>query len=98
MLPQETEVVEKAPIVFPHVYFTAIDGQEFGMPRERVIHYETYHEKDSEGDKILDHGKTFVNFESPNHKSKGSLHAIIDMPMQVFRDHIMRVAYEGKDD
>ena len=83
-------------VVFPFVHFTSIEGQEFGMPREHVLHYETYHEKDEAGNKVFDHDKTFVNFVSPNHNSKGSLHTIVEMPVQVFRDIVMRPAYEGK--
>ena len=90
-----TEEDVTVPTVFPHIHFTSADGVEFGMPRERVIHYETYHEKDADDNKVYDNARTFVNFMSPNHKSKGSLHAVVNMPMQAFREHVMRPAYEG---
>lgn len=91
-----TEANVTAPVVFPFVQFTNTEGVEFGMERSRVLHYETYHEKDADGNKVYDHNKTFVNFLSPNHKSKGSLHAAVDMPLQAFIDHVMRPAYEGQ--
>jgi hypothetical protein len=80
-------------VVFPYVSFTSIDGKEFLLARERVIHAETYA---SDGE--FDHSKTFVNFVSPNHKSKGALHAVVDMPVEVFRDTVIRPAYEGNRD
>ncbi len=93
-----TEVDVTTPVVFPHVSFTNVEGKEFVIPRERIIHSETYCEKDEDGYEVLDHSRTFVNFTSPNHKSKGSLHAVLDMPLRVFREHVMRVAYEGPVD
>lgn len=80
-------------VVFPFVAFTNIDGKQFDIARDRVLHYETY-----ERDGVLDASKTFVNFMSPNHKSKGSLHAVVDMPIHVFRECVMRPAYEGSTD
>ncbi len=90
-----TEADVTTPVIFPLVTFTNIEGKEFMIRRERILHSETYCEKDEDGYEILDHSKTFVNFTSPNHKSKGSLHAIVNMPLAVFRDQIMRPAYEG---
>lgn len=94
-LPSEADTIT-TPVVFPFVHFTSVEGQEFGMPRDHVLHYETYHEKDKDGNKVFDHDRTFVNFVSPNHNSKGSLHAIVDMPLQVFRNCVMRPAYDGE--
>lgn len=82
--------------VFPHVKFTNTDGKVFGMPRERIIHYETYWTRDADGNEVLHPDKTFVNFVSPNHKSKGNLHAVVDMPVEMFYNHVMRPAYEGR--
>ena len=76
--------------IFPFVTFTNIEGKEFVIERERIKHSETYSKND-----VLDHSKTFVNFLSPNHKSKGCLHAIVDMPIQAFRDLVLRPAFEG---
>jgi len=90
-----TETNMTAPIVFPHVYFTNIEGKEFVIHRDRILHSETYCQKDENGYEVLDPDKTFVNFVSPNHKSKGTLHAIINMPLKVFRESILRIAYEG---
>ena len=78
--------------VFPMVSFTNVDGKEFVLPRERIIHIETYQNGDD-----LDPSKTFVNFTSPNQKSKGALHAVVDMPVAHFRDSVMRPAYEGEE-
>lgn len=83
-------------IVVPHVVFTSIDGKDFGMPVERIIHYETFCTRDANGNEILDKTKTFVNFVSPNPKSKGSLHAIVDMSVDEFFREVIRPAYEGK--
>ena len=81
------------PVVFPYVVFTNTEGKQFDIARDRILHYETY-----ERDGVLDPNKTFVNFKSPNHKSKGSLHAVVDMPVDMFRTMVMRPAYEGSTD
>lgn len=92
----ETHTTEIVPVT-PFVRFTNIDGKSFCMPRERIIHIETYHSgKDMNGKEILDHSKTYVNFVSPHPKSKGPLHAVVDMPEQVFYDQVIRPAYEGR--
>ena len=89
-------VVEKTiPVVFPYVSFTNIEGKEFCIERSRLLHSETYCYKDEYGQDKLDHSKTFVNFESPNCKSKGSLHTIVDMPLSTFRNTIICPAYGG---
>lgn len=75
--------------VFPYVSFTSVEGKDFLIARERIIHCETY---STDGE--FNHALTFVNFTSPNHKSKGLLHAVIDMPIEIFRD-VLRIAYEG---
>ena len=90
-----TEKDVTTPVVFPFVQFTNTDGVEFGIERSRILHYETYHSKDENGNKVYDHDKTFVNFVSPNDKGKSSIHAAVDMPLQAFIDHVMRPAYEG---
>lgn len=79
-------------VVFPYVTFTNVEGKTFTLPRERIIHTETYQAKDD----VLDHDKTFVNFESPNPHSKGTLHAVIDMPLMVFRESVLRPAWCGE--
>ena len=78
--------------IFPYVSFTSIEGKDFLLARERVVHCETY-----SVDGEFDHGRTFINFTSPNHKSKGLLHAVIDMPLEIFRD-VLRISYEGNRD
>jgi len=78
--------------VFPLVSFTNLEGKEFVIPRERIIHIETYQDGEN-----LDHSKTFVNFTSPNNKSKSALHAVVDMPIAQFRKFVMRPAYEGSN-
>jgi hypothetical protein len=93
MIPAEADVTTIL-VVFPFVTFTNIEGKEFMIRRERILHSETYCRKDEDGREVLDPDKTFVNFVSPNHKSKGSLHAVIDMPLKIFRDHVVRPAYE----
>lgn len=80
-----------APTVLPFVSFTSVEGKDFVLARDRIIHCETYTSPDGDFDRT----KTFVNFTSPNHKSKGALHAIVDMPIEVFRDLVIRPAYEG---
>lgn len=82
-------------VVFPYVTFTNVEGKEFTLPRERIIHTETYHTKDVNGVDVLDHDKTFVNFESPNPHSKGTLHAVVDMPLAHFREFALRPAWSG---
>ena len=84
------EYTETVTTVFPMVSFTNMEGKEFVIPRGRILHAETY-----ESDGVLDHGKTFVNFESPNPKSKGVLHAVVDMSLNDFRRLVLRPAYEG---
>ena len=79
-----------APNVFPFVTFTSVDGKMFVLPRERIIHVETY--QDKEGN--LDESKAFVNFLSPNHKSKGALHAVVDMSAEDFRNTVLRPAWQ----
>lgn len=93
-----TEANVTTPVVFPFVQFTNTEGVEFDIERSRVMHYETYHEKDEYGNKVYDHNKTFVNFKNPNSKKTGSLYAVVDMPLQAFREHVMRPAYEGQTD
>jgi len=79
-------------IVFPFVSFTNTEGKKFCIPRERIIHIETY-TKTVNGDDVLT-DKTYVNFTSPNPKSKGSLYAVVDMPVEIFRDTVLKPAYE----
>jgi len=85
-----SEIVTTVP-VFPMVSFTNVDGKEFVLPRERILHIETYQNGEE-----LDHDKTFVNFTSPNQKSKGALHAVVDMSVSDFRERVMRPAFEGR--
>lgn len=77
--------------VFPFVSFTNVEGKEFCIARERVLHVETYQDKDGN----LNPDRTFVNFASPNPSSKGPLHAVVDMPVNVFREACIKPAYEG---
>lgn len=92
----ETQTTEIVPVT-PFVTFTNVDGKSFCIPRERIIHVETYHTgKDENGKEILDYAKTYVNFMSPHPKSKGPLHAVVDMPVEVFRDQVIRPAYQGR--
>ena len=76
--------------IFPFVSFTNTEGKKFVIERERILHSETY-----ATDGGFDHSKTFVNFKSPNCQSKSNLHAIIDMPIDVFREVVLRPAWEG---
>lgn len=87
-----TSTVERdtIPVVFPYVSFTSDEGKQFLLARERIVHCETF-----SIDGKFDHSKTFINFVSPNHKSKGMLHAVVDMPLEAFRDLVIRPAYEG---
>jgi len=82
-------------VVFPYVTFTNVEGKEFTLPRERILHTETYQTKDADGVDVLVHGKTFVNFESPNPHSKGVLHAVVEMPLEMFREQVLRPAWYG---
>ena len=95
MFTETTEIVTVP--VFPFVTFTSVDGKDFCIPREHIIHTETYSTgKDATtGKDVLDHTKTYVNFKSPNPKSKGPLHTVVDMPVDIFRDEVLRPAYEG---
>lgn len=82
------------PMIFPYVVFTNVDGKGFIIERSRITHSETYCYRDGNtGQEVLDASKTFVNFKSPNHKSKGSLHAVVDMPLEVFREAVLKAAY-----
>lgn len=92
---ESTETVTRP--VFPMVSFTNLEGKEFVVQRERILHCETCHTKDVNGNEVLDESKTFVNFESPNPKSKGVLHAVVDMPLAQFREFALRPAYEGRN-
>ena len=87
---ESTETVTRP--IFPMVSFTNLEGKVFVIQRERILHTETY-----EVDGELDPSKTFVNFESPNPKSKGVLHAVVDMPVAQFREFALRPAYEGRN-
>ena len=92
----EQTITETTPI-FPFVSFTNVDGKWFCFPRERLVHAETYHEgKDENGRENLVSNKTFVSFENHNPKGRGPLHAVVDMPLEVFRDQVIRPAYEGR--
>lgn len=92
-----TETAEVRPGVFPFVSFTNTDGKMFVIHRDRIIHTETYQcpPGSPTEEAELDHKMTFVNFSSPNHKSKGALHAVVGMSVEDFRDKVMRPAYEG---
>jgi len=83
--------------VFPYVTFVNVDGKAFTLPRERIIHTETYQTKDANGVDVLDHDKTFVNFESPNPHSKSTLHAVVDLPLMEFRESVLRPAWCGEE-
>ena len=76
--------------VFPFVTFTNLDGKTFCIPRERIIHVETY----QQGQDELDQDKTYVRFISPDPKSRGPLHAVVDMPLEIFRDEKLKVAWQ----
>jgi len=89
-------IIEKTTsVIFPYVSFTNVDGKEFCIERSRLLHAETYCYKDDKGRDQLDYSKTFVNFKSPNCKTKGSLHAIIAISLEDFRNQILQPAFEG---
>lgn len=92
-MPITTVEHQTASVVFPYVSFTSIEGKQFLLARDRIIHCETF-----SVDGEFDHSKTFVNFVSPNHKSKGALHAVVNMPIEAFRDLVIRPAYENNRD
>jgi len=79
--------------VFPFVSFTNVEGKQFCIPRESVIHTETYCARVGDRE-VPDSNKTYVNFKSPNPKSKGALHAVVDMPLELFREQVLRPAYQ----
>ena len=81
------------PSVFPFVTFTNLKGKQFCLPRDRIIHTETYSDP---GSQDKDPTKTYVHFENPNPKGKGPLYAVVDMPLTIFRDQVLRPAYESK--
>ena len=81
--------------IFPFVSFVSVTGKDFCIPRENIIHTETFSTKDEHGNEVLDHTKTFVNFTSPNPNSKGALHATVDMPIKRFRNMRLKPAWEG---
>jgi hypothetical protein len=81
--------------VCTHVFFTNTDGKDFGMPRERIIHYETYCSRNDEGEEVFYSDKTYVNFMNPNGKKGNLLHAVVNMPVRMFYDQVIRPAYEG---
>ncbi len=89
----KTEVIP----IFPFVSFTNVDGRKYCIPRERIIHTETYVIQGAHSVETLTN-KTYVRFVSPDPKSKGPLFAIVDMPVEVFRDTVIRPAYEGSRD
>ena len=79
---------------FPFITFTNVSGKEFCIHRDRILHCETYEYKDDDGQMIPDPDKTFVNFASPNPKSKGTLHAVVDMSLSAFRQYVLLPAWE----
>ncbi len=79
--------------VFPYVTFTCMaTSTTFCIHRDRILHTETYENKDS-GEK--DPSITFVNFAKPDPTSSKMLFAKVDMPIDVFRDTVLRPAYAG---
>lgn len=90
----EYETTTVTPI-FPFVSFVSVAGKDFCLPRENILHTETFSTKDEHGNEVLDHTKTFVNFTSPNPNSKGALHTTVDMPVKLFRSMVLRPAWEG---
>lgn len=78
-------------VIFPFVTFSNIEGKSFVIPRERILHIETYQDREGQ----LDSTKTFVNFLSPNPASKGPLHAVVDMSVEQFYNMCVIPAYEG---
>ena len=93
MFTETTEIVTVP--VFPVATFTSLTGKTFCIPRDSILHAESYCTKDAQGNEVVDNTKTYVNFKSPNPKSKGPLHTVVDMPVEVFRDQIWRPTYEG---
>tara|TARA_R110000822_G_scaffold21989_10_gene69554 strand:- start:762 stop:1049 length:288 start_codon:yes stop_codon:yes gene_type:complete len=83
--------------VFPYVTFVNVQGKMFTLPRERIVHTETYQTKDANGVDVLDHDKTFVNFENPSPNGRNMLHAVVDMQLMVFRDSVLRPAWCGEE-
>lgn len=84
--------------VFPWVTFTCSRQQKtFCIPRESVLHCENFQEKDSQGQSRVDTNKTYVNFTNPNPSKNNPLYAVVEMPIEAFRDAILRPAYEGNN-
>lgn len=80
--------------VFPWVTFTCSrQDKTFCIPRESVIHAEDYQEKDGNGVMQVDTDRTYVIFKNPNPTKGSTLHAVVDMPVNVFRETVLRKAY-----
>lgn len=81
--------------VFPWVTFTCSrQNKEFCIPRESVLHVENFQERDrSTGEMKTSENVTYVNFVNPNEGKGKVLHAVVDMPVSMFRDCVLRPAY-----
>jgi len=80
---------------FPWVTFTCSrQNKTFVVPRDSIIHAESFQEKDASGNVVVNHEKTHVNFKNPNsNKNNNPLYAVVDMPPEAFRDLILRPAW-----
>ena len=77
--------------VFPWVTFTCSRQQKtFCIPRESIIHVETFQDKNSNE---VDDERTYVNFSNPNPAKGSPLHAVVEMSVDEFREAVLRPAW-----
>ena len=82
---------------FPFVTFRNTDGKQFCIPRDSIVHTETYASNPYGTGIENDHSKTYVTFKNPNTGKTGNLYAVVDMTLITFRETILRPAYEARN-
>lgn len=83
---------------FPWVTFTCSrQNKTFCIPIHHVLHTEDFQYEDENKQTVVDEEKTYVNFTNPNPTKKMPLHAVVDMPIRVFRDVVLRPAFTQEE-
>lgn len=83
--------------VVPYVSFHCMrQNKNFCIPRESIRHTESFeYTKSGSPTKKVDDNRTYVRFINPDGPNKKMLHAVVDMPIEVFRATVITPAWIG---
>ena len=82
----------------PYVIFDCSrQNKTFCIPRESIIHVETFTRQEPDNNLIqdlVDKSKTFVRFKNPDGENARPLHAVVDMSVRDFLKGCIAPAWE----